>query len=56
MRTSHASEISTRAEPSGLRIEQLLRAEAYPHPVDELSLRETHLPWVILTGEMISTR
>src|SRR5688572_8277739 len=51
MHTSHASETSAPAEPTGLRIEQLLRAEAFPHPVDELSLRETHLSWVILTGE-----
>jgi uncharacterized protein len=51
MHISHASANSSRAEPSGLRIEQLLTAEAYPHPVAELSLRETHLSWVILTGE-----
>ena len=51
MHTSHSSEISSRVEQRGLRIEQLLQAEAYPHPVAELSLRETHLSWVILTGE-----
>jgi aminoglycoside phosphotransferase family enzyme/predicted kinase len=29
----------------------LLRPEAYPHPVAELQLIETHISWVLLTGE-----
>jgi len=35
---------------SPLRIEELLVAAAYPHPVGELRLVETHISWVILTG------
>ncbi|MGI9516642.1 MAG: AAA family ATPase [Pirellulaceae bacterium] len=35
---------------SELEIEQLLCAEAFPHPVQRLELMETHLSWVILTG------
>ena len=29
----------------------LLRPEAYPHPVRDLRLVETHISWVLLTGE-----
>jgi aminoglycoside phosphotransferase family enzyme/predicted kinase len=29
----------------------LLRPEAYPHPVTDLRLIETHISWVLLTGE-----
>ncbi len=32
-------------------IRQLLRPAAYPHEVQELQLIETHISWVILTGE-----
>lgn len=32
-------------------ISALLRPEAYPHPVDNVQLRETHLSWVLLAGE-----
>ena len=32
-------------------IDSLLRPEAYPHPVQKLVLLETHISWVILTGE-----
>lgn len=38
------------AAPSGLRIEELMKPSAYPHPVTRLELRETHISWVILTG------
>jgi aminoglycoside phosphotransferase family enzyme/predicted kinase len=31
-------------------IAALLRPEAYPHPTGELSLIETHISWVLLTG------
>lgn len=31
-------------------VTSLLRPEAYPHPVGQLQLIETHLSWVILTG------
>ncbi len=32
-------------------IEALLRPDAYPHAVRQLKLLETHISWVILTGE-----
>ncbi|MBL8818012.1 MAG: AAA family ATPase [Planctomyces sp.] len=32
-------------------IENLLSAEAWPHPVEALKLVETHISWVILTGK-----
>jgi aminoglycoside phosphotransferase family enzyme/predicted kinase len=32
-------------------IQQLLRPSAYPHAVGEIRLRETHVSWVILTGD-----
>ncbi len=32
-------------------IQQLLRPSAYPHTVGEIRLRETHVSWVILTGD-----
>lgn len=32
-------------------IDELLSASAFPHPVTHLSKRETHISWVILTGE-----
>ena len=32
-------------------IDGLLRAEAYPHPVAGIQLVETHISWVLLTGE-----
>lgn len=32
-------------------IKQLLHAEAYPHPVQKLELLETHISWVVLTGD-----
>jgi aminoglycoside phosphotransferase family enzyme/adenylate kinase family enzyme len=31
-------------------ISALRRKEAYDHPVDDISLRETHISWVFLTG------
>ncbi|MEY4933582.1 MAG: hypothetical protein RLZZ403_1902 [Pseudomonadota bacterium] len=31
-------------------ISELLQAAAFPHPVSGLTLRETHISWVILTG------
>lgn len=33
-----------------LTIRELLRAEAFPHAVRNLTLRETHISWVVLTG------
>ncbi|HKL63867.1 MAG TPA: phosphotransferase, partial [Woeseiaceae bacterium] len=35
----------------GTQVRALLRAEAFPHPVGDLRLIETHISWVILTGE-----
>lgn len=32
-------------------IDDLLRPDAFPHEVNELQLRETHISWVILTGQ-----
>ncbi|GMG86874.1 AAA family ATPase [Biformimicrobium ophioploci] len=32
-------------------IEALQKAEAYPHPVGEVSLAETHISWVFLSGD-----
>ena len=32
---------------------RLLSAEAYPHPVDEVQLVETHISWVFLTGRYV---
>ena len=33
-----------------ISLEALQRADAYPHPVDRIELRETHISWVLLTG------
>ena len=33
-------------------IAELLDAAAYPHPVTAIALRETHISWVLLTGEL----
>lgn len=38
------------ARPVPLDIRTLLEARAYPHPVTELRLVETHISWVVLTG------
>ncbi len=38
------------AQPPGFSIHQLLRADAFAHPVTRISLRETHISWVVLTG------
>jgi len=42
--------ISFRRLDSSL-IESLLHPEAYPHPVESIELIETHISWVILTGQ-----
>jgi aminoglycoside phosphotransferase family enzyme/predicted kinase len=34
-------------------IESLLRPDAYPHPVDKVELIETHISWVLLTGDYV---
>lgn len=36
--------------PAMAAIAALLRPEAFPHAVSQLTLRETHLSWVVLTG------
>ena len=33
-----------------LSIEELLTPTAFPHPITQLELRETHLSWLVLTG------
>ncbi len=38
--------------PSPLQINELLRAEAFVHPVSQLELRETAISWVVLTGSL----
>jgi aminoglycoside phosphotransferase family enzyme/predicted kinase len=30
---------------------RMMRPESYPHPTDQIQLRETHISWVFLTGE-----
>ena len=37
--------------PAGLDPNTLLHPEVYPHPVDRLQLLETHISWVVLTGD-----
>lgn len=34
-------------------IESLLKPEAYPHPVAAIELIETHISWVLLTGDYV---
>ncbi|MDT8282583.1 MAG: aminoglycoside phosphotransferase, partial [Gammaproteobacteria bacterium] len=34
-----------------LNIENLLRPDAFDHPVKKIQLIETHISWVILTGD-----
>jgi len=34
-------------------IEKLLNPDFYPHPVEEIQLLETHISWVILTGNYV---
>jgi aminoglycoside phosphotransferase family enzyme/predicted kinase len=36
--------------PAALNIHELMRPEAFPHRVESLALRETHISWVLLTG------
>jgi aminoglycoside phosphotransferase family enzyme len=33
-----------------LNIDDLLVAAAYPHPIADLQVKETHVSWVVLTG------
>ena len=42
--------VDTPAPASAFRIHELLAPEAFPHPVSAITLRETHISWVILTG------
>jgi uncharacterized protein len=37
-------------EPASFEIRDLLRPEAFRHAVTDLTLRETHISWVVLTG------
>jgi aminoglycoside phosphotransferase family enzyme len=32
-------------------IAALLKADSFEHPVDDIKLVETHISWVILTGQ-----
>lgn len=34
-------------------VEALLNPEVYPHPCQKLEVKETHISWVILTGEFV---
>jgi len=38
-------------EPASQCIQSLLRPEAFSHPVTEIDVLETHISWVILTGQ-----
>lgn len=40
-------------ESSSRLIERLLSPDAYSHPVADIELIETHISWVILTGEFV---
>ena len=40
-------------EEAMLAIQTLLSADAYPHPVRTIRLIETHISWVLLTGELV---
>jgi uncharacterized protein len=40
----------TDCSDAGLDIRELLRPEAYTHPVGAIELRETHISWVLCTG------
>ena len=39
--------------PADPLVRRLLSAKAYPHPVDEVQLVETHISWVFLTGRYV---
>ncbi len=43
--------MTTQQNPASFEIDRLLDAAAFPHVVDELTLIETHISWVILTGQ-----
>lgn len=45
----HASAL--RPSTSSSLVDGLLRAEAYPHPVGRVEVVETHISWVLLTGD-----
>lgn len=36
--------------PASLKVEELLAPDAFPHPVSDPQIRETHISWVVLTG------
>ena len=38
-------------ETSATWVQGLTNPECYPHPVDQVRLVETHISWVLLTGE-----
>jgi aminoglycoside phosphotransferase family enzyme len=44
-------EASATAKEPVLSIDELLNAAAYAHAVSDIKIRETHISWVILTGE-----
>jgi len=45
--------MSADSAASGILIAALMRAEAYDHPVRDIRLIETHISWVILTGDYV---
>jgi aminoglycoside phosphotransferase family enzyme/predicted kinase len=49
-RIANNTDMATDANPPSL-IRALQRSTAFPHPVGELRLLETHISWVVLTGE-----
>jgi aminoglycoside phosphotransferase family enzyme len=40
-------------EASRRLVESLRRPEAYAHPVGAVELKETHISWVLLTGDFV---
>ena len=47
----HASELSL--EQQRVLVQALLQPAAFAHPVGRISLQETHISWVILTGDYV---
>ena len=42
--------LDSRLADSDLLVKRLARSDAFPHPVEQIEVLETHISWVILTG------
>jgi uncharacterized protein len=51
MASTNAAEFPHGRNSAALDIGELLTESAFPHPVTHVSMRETHLSWIILTGQ-----